>query len=286
MSRRDAALLILLAALWGAVYPLTSLALRELSPAPVVLGRTALAALFLVPLAARRGALAGIRRQPAEVLKASLLQAALPLVLLTLGQTQVSSSLAGILAGLQPVFVALLSLPASEASPTRSRQLAGILLGMVGTVLLFAGNLTTSGTAGWAGGAIIASAALFALGAVYIHRALPGVEPLGMAAAAMTITAVALTPFATLAAPRFPGLATFGWLLLLGPVGTGVALVLFYSLIHRSGPTRAALAFYLAPCFALLFGATFLGEPATPSEVGGLGLILAGSVITATRRLR
>jgi drug/metabolite transporter (DMT)-like permease len=156
---------------------------------------------------------------------------------------------------------------------------------MVGTVLLFAGNLTTSGTAAWAGGAVVASAALFALGAVYIHRALPDVKPLGMAAAAMTITAVVLTPFLVLTDPPFPSPASFGWLLLLGPVGTGVALVLFYSLIHRTGPTRAALAFYLAPCFALVFGVILLDDLVTPSEVGGLALILAGSVIAATRRL-
>jgi hypothetical protein len=44
MARRDAVLLVVLGALWGSVYPLTTVVLRELSPPAVVLVRTGLSA--------------------------------------------------------------------------------------------------------------------------------------------------------------------------------------------------------------------------------------------------
>jgi drug/metabolite transporter (DMT)-like permease len=57
MSCRAWVQLLTLAALWGAVYPLIAVALRELSPVAVVFGRVALATLLLTPIAVHRHAL-------------------------------------------------------------------------------------------------------------------------------------------------------------------------------------------------------------------------------------
>src|SRR3712207_5438800 len=97
MNRRTWGLLLVLAALWGAVYPLTSITLRGLPPVAVVSGRVALAALLLLPLALRRGALRPLWRRPRTIIETALVQSTVPLLLLTAGQQHVDAGLAGIL---------------------------------------------------------------------------------------------------------------------------------------------------------------------------------------------
>lgn len=279
MPRRDSALLIVLGATWGAVYPLTTLALRDLSPPAVVFYRAALATLVLLPLALRSRILRPAAARPLAVLGAALLQATIPLVLLTTGQQHVSAALAGIVLATQPLWAALLT--AVTGHGLRARMLAGILTGLCGIVVLFAGGLRLDATTGWGGLELLAAAACYAAGSVYIERVIPEVPPIATAAAAMIVSAVALAPFAAAAGLRIPGPATAAWVILLGVAGTGAALAAFYVLIQRAGAVRANLAGYLAPAFAVLYGLAFLGERLHPGAFAGLALILAGSYLAA-----
>lgn len=63
--------------------------------------------------------------------------------------------------------------------------------------------------------------------------------------------------------------------MLIGAVGTGLALLLFFRLIKTVGPTRTSTVAYLVPV-ALLYGVALLGEPLTVRALCGLALILAG----------
>jgi drug/metabolite transporter (DMT)-like permease len=279
VSRPDALLLLALGAAWGAVYPLTSVALDELPPSAVIFVRTGLSALMLVPLVIRRGTLAAVRANPVPVVVAALLQATIPLVLLTTGQQHVSAGLAGILVASQPVWVAALVIVIDRA--IHIRQLLGVLTGLAGVSLIFLRDVGIAGTSGWGAAALLAAAIFFAAGAVWIERRIPEVPPAATAATAMTISALALAPFAATASLRVPSVPTLVWLLVLGLVATGGALVLFYWLIQRVGAVRANLAGYLAPGFAVIYGVTFLGERASSAAIAGLGLIIVGSAFAA-----
>lgn len=280
MTRRDSALLIVLGATWGAVYPLTTLALRDLSPPAVVFYRAALATLVLLPLALRSRIFRPAAARPLAVLGAALLQATIPLVLLTTGQQHVSAALAGIVLATQPLWAA--ALPAVTGHRQRARTLTGILTGLCGIIVLFAGGLHLDATTGWGSLELLAAAACYAAGSVYIERVIPEVPPIATAAAAMIVSAVALAPFAAAAGLRIPGPETAAWVILLGVAGTGAALAAFYVLIQRAGAVRANLAGYLAPAFAVLYGLAFLGERLHPGAFAGLALILAGSYLAAT----
>ncbi len=278
MTRRDALLLLLLGAVWGAVYPLTSLALRELDPPSVVVARTTLAALLLVPLAIHGRLLAWFRVRPARLLVAALLQATIPLLLLTIGQQHVAAGLAGILVGTQPVWATALTVAVDRS--VHPRELLGILAGLIGVVLLFLQDLDNVGTGLWGGALLLGAAGCYGTGTVYIQHRLADVPPLATATAAMAISAVALAPLViTAAAPRLDAV-TIGWLLALGIGGTGAALVLFYGLIQRIGAVRANLAAYLAPSFAVAYDAAFLHGRITATVLGGLVLVTVGSLLT------
>jgi drug/metabolite transporter (DMT)-like permease len=278
LTRRDSALLLVLGATWGAVYPLTTIALRELSPPAVVFYRAALAAVVLLPVALRAGVLRAAAARPLAVLGAALLQATIPLVLLTAGQQHVSAALAGIVLATQALWAAVLTAAASGGG-LRARTLAGILTGLCGVIALFAADLRLDGSTGLGGLELLAAAACYAAGSVYIERVIPEVPPVATAAAAMTVSAIALVPFAAATGLAIPGLATAVWVVVLGVVGTGAALAGFYLLIQRAGAVRANLAGYLAPAFAVLYGLTFLGEHLHPGAIAGLALILAGSYL-------
>ena len=101
-----------------------------------------------------------------------------------------------------------------------------------------------------------------------------------LVAAAVTAPLLVASPPA--AAPGFDAIAS---LVALGVGGTGIAFVLFYTLIAEIGPARAAMVSYVAPAFSIVYGVVLLGESLTIASVAGLGLILAGSWLGAQGRL-
>lgn len=208
-------------------------------------------------------------------------------MLLTVGQQHVSSSLAGIIVAAQPLFVAILAVWLDPLDRPGRPGWAGVALGLVGVGLLFGLDFGGRGTSTFFGALILATALSFAAGAVIIHRWLAEAAPLAVATANMTVTSVAILPFAILSTPTThvrhdPGLLVALILLGLGTVGTGLALVLFYRLILDLGPGRASLAWYIAPAFAVLYG-LFLGEPLTTGKLSGLILILLGSALASRK---
>ena len=97
MDRRSWILLGLLASLWGASYLFIKIGLEDFSPAMVVFLRTLLAALVLAPLALHRGAMRGLRRLLWPIVVLAAVQVAVPFLLISWGEEEISSSLAGIL---------------------------------------------------------------------------------------------------------------------------------------------------------------------------------------------
>ena len=261
------------------------MALTALAPVAVVFGRVALAALVLVPLAVHRDALRVLWSRPRAIIETVLVQSTLPLLLLTFGQRYVDAGLAGILVGAQPLFVALLAYRyAPDERPQGWKGVAGIALGLLGLILIFGTDLGSGQSAVLGGVLVLAAAVCYAAGAIMIHRRHADAPPLGVASSAMLVsTAVLLVPTTFALPPHIPNGTVLTALVVLGVVCTGATLALFYSLIVRIGPARAALAFYLSPGFAVALSALFLHEKITASAVAGLAAIVAGSLLAAQR---
>ena len=94
----------------------------------------------------------------------------------------------------------------------------------------------------------------------------------------MAASALLLLPAALLTLPgSAPGAGPLAAVAGLGLAGTGAAFVIFYSLIASVGPAKTMLVSYIAPAFAVVYGATLLDEPLTAGKIIGLALIVAGS---------
>jgi len=284
MSRRHVIFMAVLAATWGASYLFIKVGLRDFSSAFVVFGRTALAAVVLTAIARRLGALDGLRAAWRPIVVLAVIQVALPFLLIAEGEHHIPSALAGILVASAPIYTALLALKLDVAERARGWAAVGIAVGIVGVVLLFGIDLSGDSMA-LLGGAMVLLASLgYALGALYMKRRLTGLQPAGIAAATMGVSTVLMAPAALLSLPTSAGADSIGALLALGILGTGVAFLLFYSLIAEIGPARASIVAYLAPVFAVFYGVALLDEAITAATIGGLVLILAGSYLGAIGR--
>ena len=62
-------------------------------------------------------------------------------------------------------------------------------------------------------------------------------------------------------------------------MGSGLAFVLAYYLIHEIGPTRTTMVTYLFPLGGVILGATFLSEELTWQLITGAVLIVSSLVV-------
>ena len=80
-------------------------------------------------------------------------------------------------------------------------------------------------------------------------------QPMGVVAGTMAASALMTLPFAAIKPPdEVPPLEALAALVVLGVLGTGVAFMLFYSLVASEGPAKASLVAYVAPGFAVVYG--------------------------------
>jgi drug/metabolite transporter (DMT)-like permease len=282
MDRRAWALLLILGAIWGASYLFIKIGLRDLSPGMVAWLRVMLAALVLVPLASRQGSLPKPRETLAVLVLLGAVQVALPFMLIAVGEEEISSSLAGILVASAPLFTALLAIWVDHEERSTGARGVGIGLGFAGVVLLLGVDLGGSGAALLGGSAIVLASLGYAIGGFLAKHHLGEAEPLPIAAAVMLTSAVILAPVGLATAPGSrPGLGPLAAVVALGIFGTGVAFAIFYSLIRSVGPARTLIVTYIAPGFAVFYGAFFLDEQITAAILAGLALIVGGSWLAA-----
>ena len=111
MTPRQLAMLGAVSAIWGASYLLIKIALDGIEPMMIVFARVLLAALLLYVVIQLRGgedraALRYLRERPLRTLGLGALTVAVPFSLISLGETQISSGLTGVLISPGPLFIA------------------------------------------------------------------------------------------------------------------------------------------------------------------------------------
>lgn len=275
-------MLLALAAIWGASYMFIKIGVRDLSPAMVTWSRVALAAAVLVPVAALRGQLLMPLATWRMFALLGAIQVAGPFLLIAEGEEEISSSLAGILVASTPLFTALLAIRFDHEERSHGMRMWGILAGLAGVGLLLGVDLSGTSAETLGGAAILLAGLGYSVGGFIAKRGMAGAPPTGVAAWVMVASALLMLPLAIATAPaEAPGLGPVAAVTALGVLGTGVAFAIFYDLMARVGPARTFVVTYLAPLFAVIYGALLLDEGFTASTAAGLVLIVGGSYLAA-----
>lgn len=281
-------LLVLLSALWGGVYLLVKYALRDFSPVEVAFLQAAIGALGLLAIVSVRGGearatLGDILRRPGSALLLGALAIAAPFTLIALGELTVPSGLAGVLASMAPMFIALFAPLLDRSEEINRRQGVGLVIGLCGVALVVGAHLVGSLGQLFGALALLGAAASGALSSfvVKLRYRDKGIPASTTSLFALGVGAALTLPIAVVSAPReLPGMQAVLAVIALGLICTALAFMLYYWLIDNIGEGRAALANYLTPAFALFYGVLLLGEPLTVWAILGLALIVAGAEIT------
>ena len=281
MSATDWCLLVTLSILWGGSFFFAKLAVLELPPLTVALGRVAIAAAILVTLARMTGVALPDRLaawRPFVVM--GLLNNAIPFGLIFWGQTHIPSGLAAILNATTPLFTVLVAHVATADEKLNAARLAGVAAGLAGVTVMIGPDMLHELGADVLGQlACLLAAVSYAFAGVYGRR-FRGEPPLRVAAGQLVASSVLLAPVVILLdrpwtlAP--PGATAIAALLALAALSTALAYLIFFRILARAGATNVALVTFLIPVSAILLGTQILGEQLAARHIVGMIAIALG----------
>ncbi|SFE78529.1 DMT family transporter [Paracidovorax wautersii] len=280
---------VVLAAIWGSSFLFTRLGAAEFGPLPTAGLRTGLAAVFLWPLLMRQGQWPALRQHWKPILLSGVINSAIPFALYAWVVTHLPTGLTSILNATVPLFGALVAWAWLGDRISRLRTL-GLVLGFVGVALL--ALRVPSGAGGqspyaiWAMAACLLATTCYAVAASFARRYLVGVPALANAAGSQVGASLALAlPTIWFWPAQMPGPRAWAAIAFISVVCTGIAYVLYFRLIARAGPSRALTVTFLAPVFAVAYGAIFLQEAITPWMLG-CGLVIVCGTMLSTGLVR
>jgi len=271
--------------IWGIPYLLIRVAVRELAPVTLAFGRTAIASILLVPIAAFRHELRRLVRHLAPIAVFAVIEIVIPWFLLARAETRLTSSLTGLLIAAVPLVGALVTTFTGERERHGRRRWTGLLVGMAGVAAIV--GLDVHGVSTVPLLEVAAVAICYAVGPILLARWLRDAPGLGVVAASLLISTAIYLPFAAFSLPaELPGWKTGASVLTLAVVCTALAFVVFFQLIAEIGPVRATVITYINPAVAAVLGVTVLSERFTLGMGLGFALVLTGSVLATSRRSR
>jgi drug/metabolite transporter (DMT)-like permease len=285
VTARGWALFAAVSVVWGMPYLFIKIAVDDgLTPGFVAWSRVALAALVLLPVAIKTGALRGL---PLRWLVAfAIVEICIPFPLIGFGEQRISSSLAAILIAALPLVIAVLAMRFDDAERPTPTRLAGMLIGLAGVAALVGIDIGGRGDELLGAAAVLAATLGYACGPLIVKRRLAGADPLGPVTAAMGIASIILLPFGIGDFPgETPSTDALVAVVVLGLVCSALGFLLFFRLIAEVGPGRATVITYVNPVVALALGVAVLGESVTAGALAGLLLILVGSWLATDGRL-
>jgi drug/metabolite transporter (DMT)-like permease len=289
----EIALLLLLAALWGASYTFIKIGVETIPPLTLIAGRTLIAgALLLLVMRARGVALprdaANLRRYFCQ----ACLNSVVPFTLIAWAERTVDAGLATILNSTSPIFTFLITLCFMRHQPATWRRLLGVVSGLAGICLIVGvGALGSLGREVIAQLAIVAATICYA-GAAIFGRTFANLNPMVPATGSMLCGAAVLVP-TSLAIDRpwtlSPSSASLSALAGLAVISSALAFVIYFRLVRTIGSVGVTAQSYLRVPIGVAIGVVFLGETlATTAWVGLIFIVLGVAAMTlpATARAR
>lgn len=284
MQPKHWAVFILLGSIWSASFLWIKIALAEVAPLTLVAYRVLFGLLTgLVVALILRIPLPRDWKTWRIFAVLGLFNVAIPFILITWGEKSIDSAVAAILNATVPLFTVILAHFFLKDDRITLPKISGLMIGFLGVVLLLSKDLSIDAHNPVLGqAAVILASFSYAGSYIYarIHTAevpgqIRGMLPLFSATAMVWVIAPVVE--APLVIPRLP--ITWIALIWLGVLGTGLALLMQYYLVHEIGPTRATLVTYIFPLGGVLLGVIFLHEQFSWQLAAGAALIISSIAV-------
>lgn len=282
-------LLVLLSVIWGSSFILIKKSLAHFNPYEVGALRVLIAGIILLPLA-----LMNIKKFPRKNLKWLLLAAVtgnfIPMFLFPIAETAVSSSIAGIINSMMPIFVILVGALFWNFGTTR-RQVIGVLISFSGAcILAFSGG--EGGQLKLIPVLLLLLATLcYAISTTTVKSKLNNIPAKILSAFVFSFLLIIPSAISLVFAGFFSDFksdanlwAGLGYVSLLSIFGTGLAMMLNYRLLGISTPLFASTVTLLMPVVAIIWG-LIDGESLTLLQATGAIIILAGLIFLRAKRI-
>jgi drug/metabolite transporter (DMT)-like permease len=270
---------LLLGAIWSSSFMWIKIAVQEVGPITLVAFRVLFGLLFgIVVILIQRVPLPRSFKDWFPVLLLGITNVAIPFFLISWGEQSIDSAVAAILDATVPLFTILMAHYFLRDDKMTWPKVLGLLIGFAGVVILMSKDIDVSFGSIVGQLAVVIACVFYAGSNVYARKTtenMPGilrsVGPLVSSTAAMW-----LATFLVESPVKIPQLGiTWIALLFLGVVGSGVAFILLYYLVHEIGPTRATMVTYLFPLGGVILGVAFLNEELSWQLLVGAVLIIA-----------
>jgi hypothetical protein len=263
--------------------------LKAFTPYQVASLRMLSAGIVLLPFA-----LKALRQIPKErmglVIFSGILGNFIPAYLFCIAETQIDSSLAGILNSLTPMFTIIVGVLFFKAQ-TSAVKIIGMIIGFIGlSFLLAAGKEVSLHNLSFASLVLLATL-FYGINVNLVGKYMQNLGSLNIASVAFSfliIPSIVVLYFTNYFTNNFSDPIVIRSLIacsLLGIIGTSVATILFYFLVKRAGILFGSLVTYGIPVVAVIWG-LMDGEQLNFMQVLCLGLILIGVYIVNRGHLK
>lgn len=266
--------IVLLSLIWGTSYILMKKGLESFSSVQIGSLRILITFLCLLPISIRN-----IHKlKPDNFLSISLIGlfgSGIPAFLFPLAQTRVSSSVAGMLNTLSPVFTLLVGILFYRRKAIRV-QIAGVILGFLGAIGLI---YDRSFTFNYYGVFIIIATFLYGISTNEVSKVkdMNGIQVASLAFLIISPLAIFFLMFSDFskAITSVHLMRNLGFIFLLSVMGSAFALAVFYFLILDTSPVFGSSVTYFIPIISTLWGLND-NEHISSSMLISVAFILAG----------
>ena len=279
----DWCFLLALVVMFGSAFLLTKIAVQDIPPVLVVAGRIVIGALILCMLAMWQGqSFLSLIAYWKIIIVLALTGNCVPFFLITWGQQYVDSGLAGILMAMMPLSTILLAHFFVSGEAITTNKLIGFVVGFVGVVILMLPQINADTQYQWlhllAMLSILCGAISYAINSVIAHQ-LPNISLTLLSSGVLMAASVLILPISIW--------SSYGWipdvsnsallaLLILGLFPSGIATIVYFSLIRRAGAAFMSQTNYLIPLWAVFIGVVFGYEYISLNAMIALAVILSG----------
>lgn len=280
MSRRGWTYFLAMAIVWGIPYLLIRVAVRQLDPGVLVLGRTAPAALLLAPLVIAQHQLPSLVKHFKWIAVFGVAEFGVPWYLMATAEKHITSSLTSLLICCVPLFSVVAQRVRRTEGHVSPRRYLGLGIGALGVAFLVGLNLK-GGTITWIA-MMMAVCVGYTIGPIVLATKLKEVAGPAVFTGATGFVALCWIPWAVTHWPAHVSGETLSCVVTLSVVCTLGAFLIFFELIKEVGATRATVVTYFNTAIAVVLGIVALHEPLTVGILVGFPLVLAGCVLATS----